>query len=109
MLFTGSAQTSGRVRIDAATAISSYQSGFAYTSAGKLCTSAGGSPNNFLKGIGTNAGRVCTTTSTAGTDTFIEGVRVSASGQLVIANAANANVTSGNPVTATGALATTTS
>ncbi len=108
MLFTGSKQTSGRVVTNAAGAVDHVVAGFAYTATDELVIDTANAPQNFVKGVGIrNTGAVCTTTSTAGTDTWSEGVRVAADGRLVVESAAPANVTSGNPVTATGALAIT--
>lgn len=44
------------------------------------------------------------TTSTAGTDSFLNSVRISASGQLVVVQADPAVVENGNPFNASGAL-----
>jgi hypothetical protein len=110
MLFTGAALSSDRVRIAAGGAVHHINSGFAYTSTDQLVTDASNAPQNFIKGVGIrNTGAVCTTTSTAGTDTWIEGVRVTNAGRVVIADAAPQAYTSGNPVRTTGALATTAS
>ncbi len=110
MLFTGAALSAAdRVRIANGGVVDHITAGFAYTSTNQLVTAASGTPQNFIKGIGIrNTGAVCTTTSTTGTDVWIEGVRVSATGLLVIADAVPQAYTSGNPVRTTGALATTT-
>ncbi len=109
MLFTGAALSAAdRVRIADGGVVDHAQSGFVYTSSNQLVTDSANAPQNAIKGIGIrNTGAVCTTTTTAGTDTWIEGVRVDSTGKLVIADDVPANITSGNPVTATGALATT--
>lgn len=58
-----------------------------------------------LAGIARRAdGAIYGTTSTAGTDTFPNGVRVSASGQLVVVQADPANIQNGNPYNASGVL-----
>lgn len=108
MLFTGAALSAAdRVRIADGGVVDHINSGFAYTSSNQLVTDSVNSPQNFVKGIGIrNTGAVCTTTSTAGT-AAVEGVRVSDVGKLVIEDAAMQNMTSGNPVRTTGALATT--
>jgi len=106
MLFTGATISSGRVTTATAGVVHHWQAGFGYTSADALVIDVVNPPQSFVKGIGVRQdGSVCATTSTAGTDTFVEGVRVTSAGLLVVESAAPANVTSGNPVTATGALA----
>lgn len=108
MLFTGGTYSSDRLVVNSAGAVDHVVAGFAYTASNELVTDTANDPQNWIKGIGVrNTGAVCTTTSTAGTDTYIEGVRVSAAGKLVVESAAPANFASGNPVTATGALAIT--
>ena len=110
MLFTGAALSSDRVRIADGGAVHHINSGFAYTQTDQLVTDASNAPQNFIKGVGIrDTGAVCTTTSTAGTGTWIEGVRVTNAGRVVIADAAPQAYTSGNPVRTTGALATTAS
>jgi hypothetical protein len=49
------------------------------------------------------AGAMYGTTSTAGTDVFLGGMRLSATGQLVVAQADPARIVNGNPVDANGA------
>ncbi len=109
MLFTGAAlSATDRVRIADGGAIDHRVAGFAFTSSDQLVTDSSNDPQSFIKGIGIrDTGAVCTTTSTAGTDVWIEGVRVTAAGKLVIADAAPQTYTSGNPIRTTGALATT--
>ncbi len=106
MLFPGVVFSSDRVTAEVAGVITHINGGFAFTALSEIVLDIVNDPQVFIKGIGCrNTGAVCGTTTTAGTDVFIEGVRVSAAGKLVYANAAPANTTSGNPVTATGALA----
>lgn len=108
MLFTGGKYTSERLVVSAGGVVDHIVAGFAYTATDELVTETVAAPQNWIKGIGIrNTGAVCTTTTTAGTDTWIEGVRVTAAGKLVVASSAPNNTTSGNPVTATGALAIT--
>lgn len=65
------------------------------------------SGSNYRNGIRQNAnGAFYGTTSTAGTDVYVSGLRVSAAGQLVYAVAATQNYVNGNPIRTTGALAT---
>lgn len=64
---------------------------------------AAGSP--VIGGIARRAdGALYGTTSTAGSDTFLNSVRISASGQLVVVQANPAVVENGNPFNASGAL-----
>lgn len=65
------------------------------------------SGSNYRAGIRQNAqGAFYGTTSTAGTDVYSGGLRVSASGQLVYAVAAAQDHVNGNPIRTNGALAT---
>lgn len=106
MLFTGAAIESGRVKVEAGGAVDHITAGFAYTSDDALVLDTSNAPQNFIKGVGIrNTGAVCATTTTTGT-TVAEGVRLSPTGQLVYADAAAQQVTSGNPTRTNGALAT---
>lgn len=106
MLFPGVVITSARVTAEVAGVITHINGGFAFTANSEIVLNTADDPEVFIKGIGCrNTGAVCGTTTTAGTDVFIEGVRVSAAGKLVYENAASTHTTSGNPCTATGALA----
>ncbi len=108
MLFTGGRYTTSRLVTNAAGVVDHIVAGFAYTATDELVIDTANAPQNFVKGIGIrNTGAVCTTTSTGGSDTYIEGVRVAANGRLVVESADPTNFASGNPVTATGALAIT--
>lgn len=108
MLFTGGTYTSQRLVVNSAGAVDHRVAGFAYTATDELVTETVADPQTFIKGIGIrDTGAVCTTTSTSSDDVYIEGVRVSAAGKLVVESAAPTATTSGNPVTATGALAIT--
>lgn len=106
MLFTGAVITADRVTTATAGVVDHFVAGFGYNAANALVLDIVNPPQSFVKGIGVRTdGSVCATTTTGGSDTFIEGVRVSALGLLVVESAAPTNITSGNPVTATGALA----
>ena|SRR6187549_4231807 len=106
MLFTGAIISGGRVTTATAGVVHHWQAGFGYTSVDALVLDIVNPPQSFVKGVGVRTdGSVCATTATTGSDTFIEGVRVTAAGLLVVESAAPTNATSGNPVTATGALA----
>ncbi len=108
MLFTGGTYTSDRLVTNAAGVVDHIVAGFAYTATNELVIDTVNPPQNFIKGVGIrNTGAVCVKTATAGTDTFSEGIRIAADGTLVVESAAPANFASGNPVTATGALAIT--
>lgn len=54
-----------------------------------------------------NSGSIFVTTSMAATDVWISGLRVSASGQLVVEAANGVSFVNGNPLTAAGVFATT--
>jgi hypothetical protein len=110
MLFTGAAlSATDRVRIADGGAVDHRVAGFSFTSSDQLVTDSSNAVQQTIKGIGTRTtGAVCTTTTTSGTDVWIEGVRVDSTGKLVIADAAPQTYTSGNPIRTTGALATTT-
>jgi hypothetical protein len=106
VLFTGAKRTADRLNVAVAGTVVSFHAGFGYDATGNLVLDTASAPAAFVKGIGvTTAGAVTATTSTAATDTFSEGVRIAANGQLVYALASPTNFASGNPVTATGALA----
>lgn len=106
MLFTGAVVTGGRVTTATAGVVHHYTAGFGYTSADALVLDIVNPPQSFIKEVGVRSdGSVCATTTTSGSDTYSEGVRISAAGLLVVESAASTGVTSGNPVTATGALA----
>jgi hypothetical protein len=109
MLFTGAALSAAdRVRIADGGVVHHREAGFAYTSTNQLVTDSSNAAQSWIKGVGIrNTGAVCTTTTTGGTDTWSEGVRITAAGKLVIADAAPQSTTNGNPVRTTGALATT--
>jgi len=106
MLFPGVVFTSDRVTAEVAGVITHIHGGFAFTALSEIVLDTANDPQVFIKGLGCrNTGAVCATTTTAGTDVFIEGVRVTAAGKLVIEDAAADHTTPGNPCTATGALA----
>ena len=108
MLFTGGTQVGDRVVVSPGGVVDHIHAGFAYTAANELVTDAVNPVENVIKGVGIrNTGAVCTTVATAGSDTFSEGVRIEASGKLVVESNPPANFASGNPVTASGALAIT--
>jgi hypothetical protein len=81
--------------------------GFAFGANGRLCIStAAPAGTNYIKGIRTTtAGIIYGTTSTAGTDQYVGGLRVATSGALVYAIAAATAAVGGDPTTSTGALA----
>ena len=106
MLFPGVVFTSDRVTAEIAGVIAVINGGFGFTAASEIVLEVVAAPQVFIKGVGCrNTGAVCATTTTDVSDIYIEGVRVTTAGKLVYADAAPANTTSGNPVTATGALA----
>lgn len=106
-LFYTASKTSGRVNTSGS-APQGINAGVGYRSDGSVCTADLGTVDAIIGGIGvSSAGVVATTTSTTGTDTYIQGVRVSAAGRVVVESAAPVGVVNGNPITASGALAIT--
>jgi hypothetical protein len=64
------------------------------------------SGSNYSRGFRLNSsGAIFGTTATAGTDQWIEGLRVSSLGQLVYEVAASTSFVNGNPLTANGRFA----
>jgi hypothetical protein len=88
------------------TAASQILQGFGFMANGNLAldTNAPGTPASFTKGIAQNStGAAFAIVATQlPTDTFVEGIRVSALGQIVIESADAAGFASGNPITAAG-------
>lgn len=80
--------------------------GFGFMNNGNLAldTAVVPAPVSFTKGIAQNAsGAAFAIIATqAATDTFVEGIRVSVLGQIVIESADAAGFASGNPITAAG-------
>ena len=106
MLFPGSTQTAGRTTADVGGTVAAFAGGFGYDAGGQLVLNTADAPQAFVKGIGVRTdGAVCATTSTDNSDTYIEGVRVTAAGKLVYEDAAVQHFTSGNGCRSTGALA----
>lgn len=106
MLFPGSTQTAGRTHAVVGGTVAAFAGGFGYNSSGRLVLNTDDAPQAFVKGIGVRTdGAVCATTSTDDADTYIEGIRVSATGKLVYADDAMQHFTSGNGCRSTGALA----
>lgn len=102
---------SGRVSVTAgaATAADYYSGGFGFKNDGSLCIDTNApAGSTFVDAIRQNAtGAMYGTTVQSGTDVYLEGVRISALGQLVYESANPAYVTSGNPTTAAGNFAVT--
>jgi hypothetical protein len=96
----------GRVAatIGAATTADFYSGGFGFKTGGNLAIDTNAPAGNiFEKGLRLSAaGALYGTTVQAGTDAWIEGIRVSSLGQIVYESANAANFASGNPVTAAG-------
>jgi hypothetical protein len=88
------------------TAAAQILQGFGFMANGNLAldTTVVPVPISFTKGIAQNAsGAAFAIIATQqATDTFIEGIRVSALGQIVIESADAAGFASGNPITAAG-------
>lgn len=98
----------GRVAatIGAATAADFINEGVGFKTGGNLAldTNAPGTPASFTKGIAQNASGAffAIVATQLATDVFVEGIRVSALGQIVVESANAAGFASGNPVTAAG-------
>lgn len=109
MFAPGMKFTSGRVdtTIGAGTAADFINEGIGFMNNGDLAIDTDApSGSNFKGGIRLNStGAVYGTTSTAGTDVYVEGLRVSSSGQLVYESAAATSYFNGNPYTSNGRFA----
>jgi hypothetical protein len=87
------------------TVATSILQGFGFIGANlAIDTNEPGTPVSFTKGIAQNSsGAAFAIIATQlPTDTFVEGIRVSALGQIVIESADAAGFASGNPITAAG-------
>ena len=82
--------------------------GFAFGVNGRLCIHTGApAGNNYIKGIRTTTdGIIYGTTTVSGTDQYVGGLRVAASGALVYLSSAVQAHVGGDPIRTTGALAT---
>jgi hypothetical protein len=105
-LFTGTQITVTRGLGTTATQI---LQGFGFMNDGSLAldtTAVPATPASITKGVAQNAsGAAYSTTAQNASDSWIEGVRVSAAGALVVEVAAAAGFSNGNPITAGGNLA----
>lgn len=89
--------------IGVATAATSINQGFGFIGANLAIDTDAPAGSTFVKGFRLNAtGALYGTTAQAGTDQWVEGIRVSASGQIVYESADAVIFASGNPVTANG-------
>lgn len=111
MLAPGMSFSSSRVNttIGAGTAADFINQGVGFMNNGDLAidtdTPTG---TNWKAGIRLNStGAIYGTTSTAGTDVFVEGLRVSEDGAVVYESAATSFFNNGNPYTSNGRLAVT--
>jgi hypothetical protein len=89
------------------TAASQILQGVGFMANGNLAldtTASAPSPTSFTKGIAQNASGAffAIVATQLPTDTFVEGIRVSILGQIVIESADAAGFASGNPITAAG-------
>ena len=110
MLVPGIPTTAGafRATAGAATPVAFINQGFGFTAAGVLAIDTDAPTGSiYYKGFRMNpaTGAVYGTTSTSGSDAYLEGIRVTTLGQIVYEAAAPVAFASGNPVTATPALA----
>lgn len=101
--------SNGRIEctIGAGTTPNFFNQGVGFMTNGELAIDTNApSGSNYRNGIRqSSAGAFYGTTSTAGTDIWIGGLRVSASGQLVYEVANGTQYVNGNPLTANGRLA----
>jgi len=101
--------SNGRITatIGAATDPDFFNEGVGYMSNGELAIDTDApAGSNYTSGIRQSAlGAFYGTTSTAATDVWIGGIRVSAAGQLVYELANGTQYVNGNPLTANGRLA----
>jgi hypothetical protein len=89
--------------IGAATAATEVDQGFGFIGANLAIDTDAPAGSTFNKGFRLNAtGAVYGTTSQTATDQWVEGIRVSAIGQIVYESADAVTFASGNPVTANG-------
>lgn len=109
MFAPGSVFSSGRVDITASAGnVPSFlNQGVGFEADGSLCVDTDApSGDNYKAGIRlSSAGAVYGTTSTAGSDVWVEGIRVSALGQLIYEAAAATAFQNGNPQTSNGRFA----
>lgn len=109
MLVPGLTINAGRVLITVGAAIAPnfFNQGVGFLNDGRLpLDSDAPAGNSYRSGIRQNAaGAFYGTTSVSASDVYSGGVRLSALGQLVYADAASTAFSNGNPITATGALA----
>ena len=106
LLFTGTQVTVTR---GLGTTADVILQGFGFKNDGSLALDTTAVPNppaSITKGVAQNAsGAAYSDTVQNATDSWVEGVRVSAAGALIVEVAAAANFSSGNPITANGNLA----
>lgn len=99
----------GRVEttIGAATAADFINEGVGFMNNGDLAIDTDApTGNNWKGGVRINSsGAIYGTTATAGSDVWVEGIRVSADGQLIYEAANPTSFNNGNPVTANGLFA----
>jgi hypothetical protein len=106
MLFTGAVLVDDRVSVEVDGVVDHFVAGFGYTADDRLVINTSDDPDEFVKGVGVlESGAVCATTTTGATDTFIEGVRVTAAGKLTYEDSGTVDhTTSGNPCASNGRL-----
>jgi leucyl aminopeptidase (aminopeptidase T) len=109
MLVPGMPFSSSRVDITAgaAQAPDFFNQGFGFMNDGTLAVDTNvPAGSNFTKGIRQSAaGAVYGTTTAAGTDLWLEGIRITTLGQIVYESAAATGFASGNPITSNGRFA----
>ena len=102
LTFTAAGRTNAT--IGAGTTANSIQQGFGFMANGNLAIDTNApSGSNFTKGFAQNAsGAVFGTTVQSATDSWVEGIRVTALGQIVYESADPVSFANGNPITAAG-------
>lgn len=102
MTFTAAGRTNATIGATTV-ATSQNQGGFGFIGANLAIDTDAPAGNTLVKGFRLNAsGALYGTTVQAGTDSWVEGIRVSALGQIVYESANPVSFSSGNPVTAAG-------
>lgn len=102
MTFTAAGRTNATIGATTV-ATSQNQGGFGFIGANLAIDTDAPAGSTFVKGFRLNAsGALYGTTAQAATDSWVEGIRVSALGQIVYESADPTSFASGNPVTAAG-------
>lgn len=102
LTFTASGRVNATIGPTTA-AISQAQGGFGFIGQNLAIDTDAPAGNSFVKGFRLNStGALYGTTVQSATDSWVEGIRVSALGQIVYESADPVTFSSGNPITAAG-------